>query len=309
MGTRIAATSHPLRRGIVAAAFLVLAWGLVGCSSGAEDSSGASAGALGYEGGGQEEPATDGGTSSGSATGDRSLIVTGTMYMTVEDPMAAADDAQRIVEGAGGRIDSRSETAPGTYDGGSAQLTLRIPAARLDPVVDDLRGLGTVDEFSTDSADVTTQVQDLDAEISTLRASTARIEALLADAADIKDIITLENELDDRQARLESLEARQRGLADQVAMSTIDLSLTTEPVVLVDDSPRSFWGGLVSGWNALMTFLAGTLVIVGVLLPWLALVALVGAVSLALVRARRARKQTVEPPAPQEPVASGPQQD
>src|SRR5690606_34390800 len=102
---------------------------------------------------------------------------------------------------------------------------------------------------------------DLEAQISTLRASTARIESLLTEAQDISDIIKLETELANRQGTLEGLEARQRGLDDQVSMSTIDLSLTTEPVVIVEEeAPSSFLDGLASGWNGLVTFLSGALV-------------------------------------------------
>ena len=91
-------------------------------------------------------------------------------------------------------------------------------------------------------------------------------------------------------------------------MSTIDLSLTTEPVVIVDDDPETFWGGLVSGWNALVGFLSVALVIVGVVLPWIALTALI---ALAVVVAARARKSriarrapasAVTPAAPEQPV-------
>ncbi|WP_062306087.1 DUF4349 domain-containing protein [Demequina subtropica] len=290
MSIHAAARPRTTRRGAVAASILALAWALAGCTSGADESTSGGE-EYGYAGAdaavAEEDMGTDG--AGEIRTDDRSLIVTGWMYMTVEDPIAAADAAVEIVEDADGRIDARSETADGPYERGSAQLTLRVPASSFDSVVDHLRTLGTVDEFSTDTADVTTQVTDLEAQISTLRASTARIEGLLADAEDIKDIITLEDELDSRQAELESLEARQRGLDDQVSMSTIDLSLTTEPVVEVDDSPRSFWSGLESGWNGLVSFLGGVLVVTGVLLPWLVAAAVLGAVALAVIRARRAR--------------------
>ncbi|WP_062287836.1 DUF4349 domain-containing protein [Demequina phytophila] len=302
MSTRAVAT-RPFRRGVVIASLLAAAFGLAGCSSGADSSFAGTDEEQSSVDGAESDSGGDGGAiSADSPSGDRALIVTGEMYMTVEDPIAAADDATGIVEDAGGRVDARSETAPQTYDGGSAHLTLRIPAPELDPVVEELRSLGTVDEFSTSSADVTREVDDLAAQISTLRASTARIEALLDDAADIKDIITLEDELDSRQAELESLEARQRGLDDQVSMSTIDLSLTTEPVVFVDDSPRTFWSGLASGWDALTAFVSGALVVTGVLIPWLAVAALIAAVVVGLVRASRTRKAAKVAAAPSDPT-------
>jgi PBP1b-binding outer membrane lipoprotein LpoB len=290
-------------RGASIASLVAVAAVLAGCSSSADAAYQNTMDDAGYAG----EPAAPnaGGadtdrslTEDKSSTGqnalsaDRAVIITGSMYMTVEDPIVAADRAAAIVRGAGGRIDARRETAPDEHYGGSAALTLRIPSDRLDGVVEDLRDLGTVDQFTTDSYDVTTQVTDLEAQISTLKASTGRIEALLAQAKDISDIITLENELDRRQAQLESLEARQRGLDDQVSMSTIDLSLTTEPVVVIveEDEPQTFLGALTSGWDALVGFLSGVLIVLAVLLPWLALIAVIGVPILLVVRARKARE-------------------
>jgi hypothetical protein len=285
-----------LRTGVIAG-LIIIVGALGGCSSasdaGMADSEYlAPAGDEAYADGALAGAARDASAEKASeeSTVDRSVIITGAMYMTVEDPIVVADRAAGIVRSAGGRVDARSETAPSEGYGGSAALTMRIPSDRLDAVVADLRELGTVDQFSTDSYDVTVEVTDLEAQISTLRASTKRIEGLLLDAKDISDIITLENELDGRQAQLQSLEARQRGLDDQVSMSTIDLSLTTEPVVIVEeDEPETFLDALASGWNGLVGFLAGVAIVVGVLLPWIALIALIGVPVFFVLRARRSR--------------------
>jgi Domain of unknown function (DUF4349) len=313
MSTQIHAAPRRARRGGVIASLVALAALLAGCSS-AADSTYANSGGdpanaeFAAPGADAAKDVVAAAAVAPPSAADRSVIITGAMYMTVEDPIAAADKAAGIVESAGGRIDARSETAPVESSGGSASLKLRIPSNALDAVVGHLRELGTVDQFSTDANDVSTEVTDLNAKISTLRASTTRIEALLSNAKDIADIITIENELDSRQAELQSLEAQQRGLNDQVSMSTIDLSLTTEPVVIVDDSPDTFWGGLVSGWNALVAFLSGAAVVVGVLLPWLALLGLVALAVVVAVRARKSRiarradASAVIPAVPEQPA-------
>lgn len=250
----------------------------------------------------------------------RDMVITGELYMTVEDPVDVAREVTTIVQDAGGRIDARSQSAPDEYRGGSAHLTLRIPAPDLDAVVDKIGELGEVDDYRTSSLDVTDEVTDLEARISTLRASTARIESLLDEATNISDIIKLETELAERQGTLEGLEARQRGLTDRVSMSTIDLSLTTEPIVIYDEEPpSSFWDGLVSGWNGLVSFLNGALVVLGILLPWLALIALITVIVIIAVRSRRSRRVApVHPPqathseplpADQEPQSSAPTVD
>lgn len=318
MSTLTVAVPRRTRLAAGIALIIAVAAVLAGCSAGAGDAADsavepASSGSAEFSG---EEAfaADDGGApeadeASRESTQDRSIVITGALYMTVEDPIVAADRAAGIVQNAGGRIDARSETAPDEYNGGSASLTLRIPTERLDNVVDDLRDLGAVDEYSTDSYDVTNEVTDLEAKISTLRSSTQRIRALLLEAEDISDIITLEDELAGRQAQLEGLEARQRGLEDQVSMSTITLSLTTEPVVIVEeDDPETFLDGLESGWNALVAFVSGVLVLVGVMLPWITLMALIIlAVVLAIriaksLAARRSTAPTGAPTSTEQPA-------
>jgi hypothetical protein len=300
MGAPIHPVPHRARRGVAIASLVAFAAVLAGCSSSSSEpgSYGGDMPRAEYANSGGDMAYTDAAVAEApqSSTADRSVIITGSMYMTVEDPIVAADRAAGIVQNVGGRVDARSETAPDEHYGGSAWLTLRIPSDKLDAVVDNLRELGTVDQFSTDSYDVTTEVTDLEAQISTLRASTTRIESLLLEAKDISDIITLENELDRRQSELESLEARQRGLDDQVSMSTINLSLTTEPVVIVDDSPETFWEGLTSGWNAFVGFLSGALVVIGILLPWLALIGLIGLAVVVRLRARKSRVASTTSP-------------
>ena len=85
-------------------------------------------------------------------------------------------------------------------------------------------------------------------------------------------------------------------------MSTIYLSLTTEPVVIVDDDPETFLDGLEAGWNALVGFVQFALVILGVLLPWLAVLAILTFGTIGIVRAARSSKarHAAEPAGPTE---------
>lgn len=217
------------------------------------------------------------------APADRAVIVTGSAIVTVDDPLAAATEATRIVSTAGGRVDGRTEYAATPYRGASAVLELRIPADDLDPVLDDLRALGRADSVTLSSADVTVEVQDLEARIATLRASLDRLRALTAQATDIEDLIALESEVSARQAELESLEARQRYLADQVSMSTITLELRTEEAA-PDARPDDFVQGLVTGWDAFVGFWATVLVALGVLAPWIVLLGVLAGATVLLVR-------------------------
>jgi len=236
---------------------------------------------------------SDGGTSDDLASEEaRVEIVSGSMTVTADDPAAASKEAVRLVEAAGGRVDGRQEYAPSNGDMGSASLTLRIPAEKLQSVIDDLAALGIdgrADEVSTNSTDVTVAVADLDSRIATQRGIIDRLNALFGRAATIADLIELEERIAQHQSTLEELEAQQRSVADQVALSTLSLYLRSEaeaPTV----EPMDFVSGLETGWGAFVGFFSGLLVALGVLLPWLVFAGLVSAVIVVLVRWNRRRK-------------------
>ena len=145
---------------------------------------------------------------------DRSVVTTGWASITVDDPIASAEDAATIAEDAGGRVDNRTET-PGTdAQPPSASLTLRVPADQVDDVVDELRTLGTVNSVSMNASDVTQQRQDLDARIEALSVSVDRLTELLATATTVSDLIAIESELTTRQAELDSLTQQRDSLVD-----------------------------------------------------------------------------------------------
>jgi hypothetical protein len=78
-----------------------------------------------------------------------------------------------------------------------------------------------------------------------------------------------------------------------VAQSPITITLNTAATVVEPEVP-GFMSGLVAGWNALVSSSRVLLVVVGALLPFLALIALVGAPL--LVWRRRVRRSAVTVP-------------
>jgi len=293
---------------MIGTALLIASLALAGCSAGAGSTSPQNISA----GGGTSQQDAVAPNASGSksdsgkaSTADRSVVVTGTMTVTAEKPLDAADKAVAIVEAAGGRVDGRTENAATDRDQGSATLVLRIPAAKLTPTLDALKKLGRPDQVSIDATDVTTQTQDLGARIDALRASITRLLELESKATDTTNLIAIETAISDRQGELESLEAQQRGLADQISMSTITLDLRSDAAA-PPVKPADFWSGLGAGWHAFIVFWSGALVVFGVLLPWLLFLGLAAVVTVVIVRlvrrraARLAAGAATPPPAPTE---------
>ncbi|MDI2099586.1 DUF4349 domain-containing protein [Ruicaihuangia caeni] len=256
-------------------------------------------------------PGEDGGGEAGSDSdlpaqpapdaADREIITTGTMTVVVEDPERAASYATDIVTDAGGRVDARTERAAVPGSPASATLSLRVPASKLDSVLDDLKSLGEARDVSLSSEDVTLVTRDLDARITALEASVDRLLAMLEGTTDTKTLIEVETALSQRQSELESMQAQRRYYSDQVSLSTIRLSLIA-PSESDPTRPDDFWSGLVTGWNALVAFFSAVLVALGVALPWLLLLALIALIVLLIVRSalrRNGRAGARSPVAPE----------
>lgn len=222
---------------------------------------------------------------------DRSIISTGNMLMAVDSPLNTADEVTDIVEGAGGRVDSRTETEATDFAGAEASLMLRIPSNKLEATLDDLGELGNVVEVSVTRDDVTTQVLSVDAQIRALETSVARLDTLLAKATVMSDLIELESALTTRQAELDSLKAQQAYLDEQIALSTIYLTLR-ETAQTPAGIPTNFVDGFMTGVQAFVWLVGVVVVVFGFALPWIVAVTIVLTIVWALTRLVRRRTRS-----------------
>ncbi|WP_129976451.1 DUF4349 domain-containing protein [Rhodococcus sp. Q1] len=207
---------------------------------------------------------------------DRKEVVTGYLHMDAGDPVATGRRVATVVEEAGGRVDSLTEQPEA-----SSVLTVRVPAGRLDEVVDEIRTLGRITSLSTTRDDVTMQYTDLEARVGALRASVDRLRALLESSADVEALIAAETTLAERQAELDSLEAQRRQLGDRIELSTLTVDITTDRLPSEQDS---FWDGLVAGWNSLWAALGAAVVGIGAALPWVAFLCVCAGVLYLVIR-------------------------
>jgi hypothetical protein len=221
-----------------------------------------------------------------AVTDTRQIVTTGTVSLTADDPLRAADRAAGVVEAAGGRVDGRTETAPTEGKAGNATLVLRIPAAKLTATLDAVKKLGQVVSVEIAASDVTAQAVDLDAHITALSASVNRLVVLLSTATDTKVLIDLETAISSRQGDLESLQSQQRLLTDQVTMSAITLDVES-PANAPAPAASTFWGALTAGFAGFAAFFTGLFLVVGYLVPWLLLAAIAALVAVVVLRRHR----------------------
>nr|WP_297423207.1 DUF4349 domain-containing protein [uncultured Actinotalea sp.] len=292
-------TLRPPRRAALAlpsAALLVAL--LAGCVGSGSDSAAEAPGAVG---GSAEEGSGDAAGFDAAQDEDRQMITEGSVVLAVDDPRAAANDAALLVEHAGGRVAERVEQA-GLGDGdATASLVVRVPAAEVSLVLEQLRQFGEVRSVQLTSTDVTGEVRDLDARVRALETSVGRLEALLAEAASTQAVIEAEQTLTERQEQLEQLLSQRALVADQVEMATFRLELWTADAAPAP-AQTGFWGGVQQGWDSLATAIGTVLLVLGVLLPWVLAVGVVALLALAL-RSRMRRQVTTASPVATPPAA------
>lgn len=267
---------------------------LTGCSGGGDSQTTA-----GGDGGG--EAAIGGEDNSGGSGGDegignqlpfgpaaleREVITTAEITVRSSDVSRDAERASQLVTTAGGQISG--DVRGGVAERQTADLVLRVPPADVDDVLAGLADLGEELSRSVRSEDVTTVVADVDSRVASLQASLDRLRGLIADASDITDLVTLERELAGRETELESLQAQQRALNDQVALATVTLHLLAEQAEEPGDEPAGFLSGLAGGWDAFVTVGVTLLTLLGAALPFLATAAVLAGVALFIRRRRTA---------------------
>ncbi|GAB3137901.1 DUF4349 domain-containing protein [Amycolatopsis stemonae] len=222
---------------------------------------------------------------------DRKLSRSARLELTATKVVDVVAQARGIAVGAGGYTGQES-----TGDE-SATLSLAVPSDKLDPVLDQLSHLGSsMVKRELNTQDVTEQVVDVEARLTTQRKSVERIRALLSQATSVSDITSIESELTSRESALESLEQQRNSLAGSVAMATV--AMTIRSVAAPPPPPEDhsgFLGGLAGGWSAFLTFGGGLLTVLGAIAPFLLVVGPLGWVAWRLNRRRRLAKPEPEP--------------
>jgi hypothetical protein len=256
----------------------------------------------------------------GADTTEEALVRSGSVLVGTEDPEAARDTFVATILAMGGRVTSESvvtESSTGvqpygpevsmsrdmgmTYPypwyptGPGIWLTVQVPVDDYDEAMEAARDAGEVVQMQQSTYDVGAQVADVDARIRALEASLARLTALMDEATDITDVITLEQAISQRQAELDALRAQQRDLENQTAMSQISLTLMSpeDAQNSVDPQPQqTWWESFLDGLSQFWSWFGQALLIISPLLIAMGIIA--------WVRRRRARR--VATPQPHAPV-------
>jgi hypothetical protein len=225
----------------------------------------------------------------------QAISYTADLKVQAKDVTAAANQAKGYVLAAGGYV----ATETGSTDPASANLSFRVPAANYSTVLTQLTDkLGKRLSLQQNAQDKTQEVADVASRVKSAQATLDTFKRLLSKANTIGDVLNVEQEISTREADLESLQARQKALAQETLYSTITLAVEgmgTPPPAKKHHSQNGFAAGLSNGWDAFTALLSGLAAGLGWLLPFLILAVVVGVPALVVRRRLQTRRK---PPAP-----------
>ena len=227
---------------------------------------------------------------------EQKLISNGAVQLKSDDVAKAIFDVRNVVDTYAGEVEANETQTDDEGDPLRARLQLRVPTDQFDEAMQDLEGIAVLISSSGNTKDVTTEVLDRDIRVQVQRRSIERISLLLERATSIRDIVAIEAQLSQRQADLAVLEKEQRYLDDQTAMATLNVSIERikdkEKPPPDKDDDSGFFAGLSTGWDALKTFGIGLATVLGALLPWMIVAAVLAIPGVPLLRRLR-RKEAV----------------
>jgi hypothetical protein len=215
----------------------------------------------------------------GPIEGDRIDVVrNGSFSLEVADVEASLTKLTGVVKSQGGYVSGsyRYTDASTPY----LTVTFRVPAASFDAAVLALREEGTLLSEQISTYEVTMQLVDLEARLRNLRASETALLELMTQATTVSDVLAVQTQLTVVRSDIESYEAQRAALADQVAMTTI--SVTISPIgSSISDAARGFdFGREVSLAVANLISVGRTVVIAAINLVIVVLpIALIGALA------------------------------
>ncbi|MBK7821593.1 MAG: DUF4349 domain-containing protein [Tessaracoccus sp.] len=175
-------------------------------------------------------------------------------------------------------------------------VTVRVPSASYEQFVTDVAAIGAVKYQSEATDDVTQQHIDLSARLENLRAQEKRLRDFFDAAENVKEMLSVEQELGRIRGDIESLDAQVKHLERQAAMATVTIELS-EPRPVISSGGQS-WGfvqAITDGVRGAAGLLTGLITVLIATSPlWIVAIVLFFPIR-ALIRRRRGAKAPKPP--------------
>ena len=216
----------------------------------------------------------------------RLIIKTANLYMDVEKYDEVLVTIKNFVNDANGYIESESTGFSYYYSESdhlkSGSLTIRIPEAGYQPILDQIKSLGLVTSDSSSAEDITKMYRDTASEIENLKVTETRLREIMAQATTVTDILTIENELTRIRGNINGYEQQLKNWESLVDMTTIYLQLNEvkhlQPIVepIDDDLFSKAKEGFIHTINQIKLFIESMIIWIVSNSPVLLIVGILG---------------------------------
>ncbi len=168
------------------------------------------------------------------------IIKTGRLTLEVSSYTEAADEVESVVREHGATLtdSSAQEQIGGALSG---VVVIRVSPERFEALFAALKRIGRVESENIKAADVTADYVDIDARITSLKITEARLAELVTSKSIIDKmsaLLEVEREMNRVRSQIEQLTGRLRVMADRIGRSTITLTLR-EPARTVPSATLS----------------------------------------------------------------------
>jgi hypothetical protein len=275
--------------------YLLVATGLFlanGCGSAAPPKSGASGARITREGGAAdaEKPEAAPGGQPGMKDPmpvQRKIIYTATLRLVVEDFSQAKSQLEQLVKDEKGAFVAKADVSGSPGSPRSGHWIVRVPAEQLETFIAAAGKLGEVQNTTLDAQDVTAEYYDVEADIKNRKVEEEAFLNLEKTATTYDNLLSAKREVSRVRNEIDRLQKRLNILANQVALSTVDIRIY-ERKDYVPDTAVGFGTTIgrtfSSSLSALVSFGKGLVLVVVALAPWLPLLVLVFGVPIWLLR-------------------------
>ena len=196
------------------------------------------------------KPATQSPTAGEAMQPPRQVIKTGDLHLSVPKAKDTVDAISKLTKRLGGLVESSNVTGDDAQ-GVTAQISIRVPVAHFDEAISDLQALGKSSDVSTSGKDVTSTVVSNEAKLETMHSQEIAYQKILQGAKKVDDVLEVKDRLDNVQQEIASLEAEQKTLKSEAAMSTITVAVSQPPAKkkvvaagpVADNWLNSTWSG------------------------------------------------------------------
>mgnify|MGYP001149612272 CR=1 FL=1 len=223
-------------------------------------------------------------------------VYTGYMEMQTLDFDKASGDIDALVKELGGYFQQSSVSNRGNSGYRYGSYTIRIPSAQFDTFLQKAGTLCHLVYSSTGTDDVSETYYDTEARLETARIKLERLQALLAKATSMDDIITIESAISETEWDIENLSGTLRRYDALVDYATIDVELSEVYKLSGQDEAVTTFGGrlgqsFVNGLRAVGSALEDFAVWLAYSWVWLLVIAAVIVVIVRIVRRRGGGKK------------------